>query len=107
MIFCKSRKSAERTLENIIPFIEGKFFLKVNRKKTKVAHISKVKYLGYTYYRYKGKCRFRVHQKSVEKMKNKIRGTKALATKYEKGSTKSMCEGGWNTCRYEGTTKRN
>lgn len=73
MIFCKSRKSAERTLENIIPFIDGKLFLKVNRKKTKVAHISKVKYLGYTYYRYKGKCRFRVHQKSVEKMKNKIR----------------------------------
>lgn len=54
MIFCKSRKSAERTLENIIPFIDGKLFLKVNRKKTKVAHISKVKYLGYTYYRYKG-----------------------------------------------------
>ena len=38
----------------IIPFIEGKLFLKVNRKKTKVAHISKVKYLGYTYYRYEG-----------------------------------------------------
>lgn len=47
MIFCKSRKSAERTLNNILPFIEGKLFLKVNRKKTKVAHISKVKYLGY------------------------------------------------------------
>ena len=28
MIFCKSRKSAERTLKNIIPFIEGKLFLK-------------------------------------------------------------------------------
>ena len=73
MIFCKSRKSAERTLKNIIPFIEGKLFLKVNRKKTEVAHISKVKYLGYTFYRYKGKCRFRVHQKSVVKMRNKIR----------------------------------
>jgi len=73
MIFCKSRKSAVRTLENIIPFIEGKLFLKVNRKKTEVAHISKVKYLGYTFYRYKGKCRFRVHPKSVAKMKNKIR----------------------------------
>ena len=73
MIFCKSRKSAERTLENIIPFIEGKLFLKVNRKKTEVSHISKVKYLGYSFYRYKGKCRFRVHAKSVAKMKNKIR----------------------------------
>ena len=73
MIFCKSRKSAERTLENIITFIEGKLFLRVNRKKTEVAHISKVKYLGYSFYRFKGKCRFRVHPKSITKMKNKIR----------------------------------
>ena len=73
MIFCKSRKSAERTLENIVPYIEGKLFLKVNRTKTSAAHISKVKYLGYSFYRYKCKCRFRVHPKSVEKMKNKIR----------------------------------
>ena len=36
-------------------------------------HISKVKYLGYSFYRHKGKCRLRVHPKSVEKMKNKIR----------------------------------
>ena len=60
-------------MKNIIPFIEGKLFLKVNRKKTEVAHISKVKYLGYSFYRYKGKCRFRVHPKSVAKMKNKMR----------------------------------
>ena len=73
MIFCKSKKSTERTLKNIIPFIEGKLFLKVNRKKTTVAHVSKVKYLGYSFYRNKGKCRFRVHTKSVVKMKNKIR----------------------------------
>ena len=73
MIFCKSKKSTERTLKNIIPFIEGKLFLKVNRKKTTVAHVSKVKYLGYSFYRNKGKCRFRVHTKSAAKMKNKIR----------------------------------
>ena len=73
MIFCKSRKSAERTLKNIIPFIEEKLFLKVNRKKTVVAYISKVKYLGYTFYKYRGKCRLRIHPKSIAKMKNKIR----------------------------------
>lgn len=73
MIFCKSRKSAERTLEKIIPFIEGKLYLRVNREKTGVAHISKVKYLGYAFYRYKGECRFRVHPKSAEKMRNRIR----------------------------------
>ncbi|MCD8158411.1 MAG: group II intron reverse transcriptase/maturase [Clostridiales bacterium] len=73
MIFCKSKKSAIRTLNNIVPYIEGKLFLKVNRKKITVAHISKVKYLGYSLYRYKGKCRFRVHPKSIVKMKNKLR----------------------------------
>ncbi|MDD2959260.1 MAG: group II intron reverse transcriptase/maturase [Lachnospiraceae bacterium] len=73
MIFCKSRKSAERTLKNIMPYIEEKLFLKVNREKTKVAHISKVKYLGYSFYRSKGKCRIRVHPKSIAKMKAKLK----------------------------------
>ena len=73
MIFCKSRKSAERTLKNIIPFIEGKLFLKVNRTKTTVAHISKVKYLGYGFYTYRGKCRLKVHPKSIKKMREKLR----------------------------------
>jgi group II intron reverse transcriptase/maturase len=73
MIFCKSRRSAERTLANIIPYIEGKLFLKVNREKTTVAHISRVKFLGYGFYRYQGKCKFRVHPKSVNKMKARIR----------------------------------
>ena len=72
MIFCKSRKSAERTLRNILPYIEDKLFLKVNREKTCVAHISKVKYLGYTFYNRKG-FRFRVHPKSVKKMKKRLR----------------------------------
>ena len=73
MIFCKSRKSAVRTLKNIMPYIEEKLFLKVNREKTKVSHISKVKYLGYSFYRYKGKCRLRVHSKSIAKMKAKLK----------------------------------
>ena len=70
IIFCKSRKSAERTMDNIVPYIEGKLFLKVNRAKTTISHISKIKYLGYAFYRYKGKCRLRVHPKSVKKMKD-------------------------------------
>jgi group II intron reverse transcriptase/maturase len=41
MIFCKSERAAKRTLENIVPFIEKKLFLKVNRDKTAVARINK------------------------------------------------------------------
>ena len=73
MVFCKSRKSAVRTLENILPYIEKKLFLKVNRSKTKVAHVSKVKYLGYGFYRYKGKCKMRVHPKSIAKMRARLK----------------------------------
>ena len=73
LIFGKSRKSAERTLANIIPFIEGELFLKVNRAKTTVTHVGKIKYLGYAFYRNRGKCRFRVHPKSAGKMKGRIR----------------------------------
>ena len=73
MILCRTRKSAQRTLDHIVPYIKGKLFLKVNLEKTTVAHISKVKYLGYSFYRYRGKCRLRVHPKSVTKMRNRLR----------------------------------
>jgi hypothetical protein len=73
LIFCKSRKSTGRTLANIILFIEGELFLKVNRAKTTVTHVSRIKYLGYAFYRSRGKCRFRVHPKSAKKMKGRIR----------------------------------
>ena len=73
IILCKSRKSAERTMKHIIPFITEKLYLKINLEKTTVSHISKVKYLGYSFYRYKGKCRMRVHPRSIKKMKNHLR----------------------------------
>ncbi|PNR98021.1 group II intron reverse transcriptase/maturase [Petrotoga olearia] len=73
VILCKSKKSAKRTLENILPYIEGKLFLKVNREKTEVGHISKVKFLGYTFYRHKGQTRVRIHPKAVAKMKTRIK----------------------------------
>lgn len=73
MIFCKSKKAAKRTLDHILPYIEGKLFLKVNREKTKVAHVNHVKFLGYSFYIYKGEGRLRIHPKSIQKLKDKIR----------------------------------
>ena len=82
IIFCKSGKAAERTMRNIVPFITNKLFLKVNLEKSMVAHVSKVKYLGYGFYRHKGKCRLRVHPKSVNKMKNKVREMTVRGNRY-------------------------
>lgn len=73
LIFCMSRKSAERTLENILPFIERKLFLKVNREKTVVDEATKVKFLGFSFYRRKEEARVRIHPKSVAKMKAKVK----------------------------------
>jgi group II intron reverse transcriptase/maturase len=74
VILCKSKRSSERALRNLIPYLEGKLFLKVNREKTSVAHISKIKFLGYSFYRYKGECQLRVHPKSALKMREKLKG---------------------------------
>jgi len=73
MVFCRSRKAAARTLDRILPYIEGKLFLKVNREKTKVADVKAVKYLGYGFYIYRGEGRLRIHPKSVGKFKDKVR----------------------------------
>src|SRR5690606_35908282 len=40
VILCKSRRSADRVLRSIVPFIEGRLFLKVNREKSQVARIN-------------------------------------------------------------------
>jgi group II intron reverse transcriptase/maturase len=73
LIFCKSKRAATRTLNHILPYIEEKLFLKVNREKTQVTHMKQVKYLGYGFYIYKGEGRLRIHPKSVQRFRDKIR----------------------------------
>lgn len=73
LVFCKSRRSATRTLNNILPFIEKKLFLRVNKEKTVVDYVGKVKFLGFSFYRTKGQTRVRIHPKSIEKMKGKVK----------------------------------
>jgi group II intron reverse transcriptase/maturase len=73
VILCKSKRSAERTLTNIIPYIEEKLFLTVNREKTVVAYISKIKFLGYSFYEKGKEGRLRIHPKSITKMKERIK----------------------------------
>jgi group II intron reverse transcriptase/maturase len=73
LILCKSKRSAARTMENLVPYIEEKLFLKVNREKSTVAYITKVKFLGYSFYKLKGEGRLRIHPKSVVKMRSRIR----------------------------------
>jgi len=73
LILCKSKRSATRTMENLVPYIEKKLFLEVNREKSTVAYITGVKFLGYSFYKTKGEGRLRIHPKSVAKMRSRLR----------------------------------
>ena len=73
VIFCKSRRSAQRTLDNLLSFIETQLFLKVNKDKTHVAYMRDIKFLSYAFGRRNGKCQFYIHVDSIKKMKIKIR----------------------------------
>lgn len=73
VILCKSKRSAERIMESITRFIEGKLFLKVNKDKSQAVAVSKVKFLGYSFYETKGEGRLRIHPKSVAKMKARLK----------------------------------
>ena len=73
LIFCRSRRAAERVRASIIKFIEKGLKLKVNREKTECAYIGKLKFLGYGFYMSKGKCRLRLHEKSETKLRRKLK----------------------------------
>ena len=73
LIFCKSRRAAERVRDSITVFIEGRLKLKVNREKTECAYIGRLKFLGYGFYMRDGKCRLRLHEKSEAKLRRKLK----------------------------------
>jgi len=73
VIFCKSRRAGHRIMQSIIRFIEEELYLSVNRDKTEVVPLRKIKFLGYSFYKVKEEVRFRVHPKSIDKLKSRLR----------------------------------
>ncbi len=72
-VYLKSRKSAFRVMASISRFIEEDLKLKVNKDKSKVDRLWKLKYLGFTFYRKKGEMGIRAHPNSVKKLKDKLK----------------------------------
>jgi hypothetical protein len=73
MIFCKSKRAAERVRTHIIRYIEQVLFLKVNEEKTKVGYVRGMRFLGYSFYVSKGECRLSVHPKSYKTLRSKLK----------------------------------
>ena len=72
-IYVRSRKAANRVMTNITKFIETKLKLVVNKEKSSVCRPWKLKFLGYSFYHVKGGLEFKVHKKSIEKLKAKLK----------------------------------
>lgn len=92
MIFCKSKRAAQRVKESITRFMEKKLLLKVNREKTVVSYVRGVKFLGYSFYVMNGKCLLTVHPKSKAKMKSKLKELTSRSNGWGYGRRKRKLE---------------
>jgi RNA-directed DNA polymerase len=72
-IYVKTRRAGERVMGSVVQFLEGKLKLKVNRQKSKVERASKVKFLGFSFHKYRGEVRIRVATKSLRRLRQRLR----------------------------------
>ena len=68
-------------MTSVTEFVEQQLKLKVNRDKSAVDHVTRRKFLGFSYYRGWGGYRIRVDAKSIKRLKDKLR----LLTSRSKG----------------------
>jgi RNA-directed DNA polymerase len=72
-IYVKTQRAGERVMKSVEAFLEKKLKLKVNPKKSKVERATKVKFLGFSFYKRKGEVLIRVAGRSLERFREKLR----------------------------------
>jgi group II intron reverse transcriptase/maturase len=72
-IYVQTQRAGERVMESVKGFLEKKLKLKVNPKKSKVERASKVKFLGYSFYKHNGEILLRLANRTKERFMEKIR----------------------------------
>ena len=72
-IYVKTQRAGERVMGSVRSFLEKKLKLKVNPKKSKVDRANRVKFLGFSFYKYKGEMLIRVAGRSLERFREKLR----------------------------------
>jgi hypothetical protein len=73
LIFCKSKRAAERSKASIISYIEKVLYLRVNKEKTHAGYVRGMKFSGYSFYIKSGECRLSVHAKSYAKLETRLK----------------------------------
>lgn len=72
-IYVKTQRAGERVMESVREYLEKKLKLKVNAKKSKVDRATRVKFLGFSFYKNKGEMLIRVASRSLERFRDKLR----------------------------------
>src|SRR5512136_291109 len=72
-IYVKTQRAGERVMESVKTFLEQKLKLKVNPKKSKVDRATRVKFLGFSFYKRKGEIFIRVATRSLKRFREKLR----------------------------------
>jgi RNA-directed DNA polymerase len=72
-IYVRSAKSANRVMASITKYLEEQLLLRVNREKSKISTPSKSTLLGFSFYNTKGAWRIRIAEKSILRMKDKLK----------------------------------
>ena len=73
MIYCRSRAAAERVKQSITKFLSVKLKLAVNEDKSAVSRPWLRKFLGFTYFQMCGQSKVRIHSKSLNRLKDRVR----------------------------------
>jgi group II intron reverse transcriptase/maturase len=72
-IYVKTETAGARVLESVKQYLEKKLKLKVNPKKSKVERATRVKFLGYSFFKRKGEVLIRIANRTKERFMEKIR----------------------------------
>jgi RNA-directed DNA polymerase len=102
-IYVKSQKAGDRVMVSVSDFIESKLKLKVNKEKSAVDKPRNRKFLGFSFYPGKGGEKMRLHTKSLERIKTKIKKltqrSKSESIEEKIGNLSSLIQGWVNYFR--------
>lgn len=73
LIFVKSRPAARRVMASVSCFITRRLKLKVNEEKSRIIYPWWVCFLGLSFTSKRGDTRVRIHSRSIQRLKEKVR----------------------------------
>ena len=72
-IYVRSRRAGERVMASIRRFLSERLSLRVNERKSTVDRPSRLKILGFSFYKRKGEVLVRIANQALERCRNKLR----------------------------------